>query len=354
MRDYSAMTTLVRDKIQTTSTADFSVAEVNNALSRALVEVSDYHPHVVPITFDMESRTGSDVTATASSLTDSVKKQFVSADATNEKVVHNVTRNTRAVVLTVSSSSVVPLASNLMTADDDYAIYNKQCWNKRQVFIGDVPGYQGVDSVEFPVGQRRNYKIYDRVLEIDTDNVPDSNSNTSVVSVPNNVQALVRFNHPQALPNLSDFKGTVAGTAATVGATTLASSSWQSAGTINIGTELTIENHRTTYIVAASAAIASNTASLEIYPGLEAPATSTWVITIRQTSLDMGDEEIVAKLAAGRLLEDKANKFPNAIPLGGGAVWQNYRVLATSMVNEALLELRRKTTWQTSRRYPTE
>ena len=353
-RAYSAMTTLVVTKLQSSGTSDYSVAEVNNGLVRALAEYSDYRPHIVNVTFELEGRFGTDVTASASALTDTVKGQFLAGDATNEKVIHNTTRNTWAVVLTQSSTSVVTLGMNLMTANDNYKIYNKQCWNHRQINIGDITNYQSIHSVEYPINQRRNFKVYDRVLEVDVDYIPDSNSNTAIVTLPNDMTTLVRFNYPHALPNLTDYAGVVAGTAATVGATTVAMSSLQSAGTINVGTEFTIENHRTTYTVASSATIASNTVAVTIFPALEAVASSTWVVTIKQTSLDPQDEEILATLAAGRIMEDKANKYPNALGIGGGAVWQNFRVLGSSLVNEALTELKRKSPWKTSRRYPTE
>lgn len=348
------MTTLVARQLQSSGTADFTVAEVNDGLTRSLAEYSDYKPHIVNITFDLEGRYGTDTTASASALTDTVKGQFLAADATNEKIVHNITRNTKAVILTQSSTAIVTIGSNLMTANDQYKIYNKQCWNQRQVYIGDVTNYQSIHSVEYPIGQRRNWKIYDSVLEVDVDSVPDSNSNTAIVSIPNNIQTLVRFNYPHALPNLTDWTATF-GATATVSATSISATALQSAGTINQGTEFTIENHRTTYTVATSATIAANTVALTFFPALEAPVSSTaWVLTLRQSTLDPQDEEIIAKLAAGRIMESKANKFPNAISLGGGAVWQNFRVLGQSIVNESLTELKRKTPWRTSRRWPTE
>ena len=354
MRDYAAMTTLVVERLQSSGTADYSVNEVNNGLTQALQEYSGYHPHLAGLTFNLESRFGTDVTASASSLTDSVKKQFVAADATDEKVIHNTSRNTRAVVLTVSSSTVITLGMNLMTANDNYSIYNKQCWNSRQVYVGDVPNYESIHSVEYPIGTRRNWKRYDKVLEIDLDYVPDSNANTAIVTYPNDVTALVRFIQPHVLPNLTDFAGNVAATVA-VGATSISSSAWQSAGTINLGTEFTIENHRQTYIVAGSATIASNTVAISLYPPLEAAVSSTaWVITIRQSSLEPDAEDMIADLAAARIALNKAPLFLRSIGAMGQATVNNFITYGERRLAEVRGRLEASAPPKTSRRYPTD
>jgi len=353
-RDYQAMTTLIREKLQTSSTADFSVSEVNGGLVRALAEYSTHKPHVIPITFALEGRSGTDTTAAASTVTDTVKGHFLAADATNEKIIHNTTRNTKAVVLTQSSTSIVTIATNLMTANDNYRILNKRCWNQKQINIGEVGNHMGIHSVEYPIGQKRNWELYDHVLEVDVDYVPDSNSNTAIVNPPGDTTTLVRFNYVHALPNLTDWAATF-GSTATAAATTLSATALQSAGTISEGTQFTIENHMTVYTVAASATIAANTCAVTFFPGLEAAVSSTaWVLTIRKSSLDNMDEETIATLATGRILESKAIKHANTITYGGGSVWQNVSVLGQSMVAQALTEVKRRTVWKTSRRYPTE
>ena len=163
-RDYAAFTTLITSKLQSAGTADFSVAEVDYQIEECLKEFATYRPHLVPLTFKLESRTGIDVTGTADKLTDSVEAQFVAADATDEKVVHNITDNTWAVVLVQDSTSILSISADIMDANEKYEIYNKRCWNQRQIYIGDIYDHPEIDSVEFPLGTRRNWKLYGDVL----------------------------------------------------------------------------------------------------------------------------------------------------------------------------------------------
>ena len=350
-RDYAAMSTLIATKVQSSGTADFSVAEVDYQIEESLKEITSLQPHILPVTFKLESRSGTDVTGTASKLTDSVKAQFLAADAADEKVVHNTTDNTWAVVLTQDSTSILALSANIMAANEKYEIYNKQCWNKKQIYIGDMPEFTDIHSVEYPIGTRRNWKLYDKVLEVEVDSVPDSDSTLDTLA---DVTVLVRFIKPHLLSQLTDWAGTFAATAAAA-ATSISATALQSAGTIEAGEELTIENHRTTYVVVSSATIASNTAAVSIYPPLESAVASTaWVLTFRKSTLLPEQEDIMASLAAGRLLEMKAPKFLNLPNIGGGNVTGKFQNSGERMVNEALKKLRRGTPPRTKRRYPVD
>ena len=354
MLDYAAATTLIVQRLQSTGTADYSVSEIDNALTYALDELGRYHPHTVPITFKLESRRGTDTVAAASSVTDTVKGQFLSTDPTDEKVIHNITRNTYAVALTQSSTSVITVGMNLMTANDEYRVYNKQCWNERQIYIGDVPNYDQIDSVEYPIGMKRNWKRTGKILELDINRVPDSNANTAIVNIPYNVNCMVRFQQPHALPNLTDWTATLSATAAT-GATTLSATALQSAGTISTGAEFTIENHRLTYVVANSATIASNTVAISFYPPLEAPVSSTaWVLTFEKTSLEPQYEDVVADIAVGRAMINRAPEFVNAINIGGGQVYQNFLATGQTKLADAQARLRKSVPPKTTRRFPTD
>lgn len=302
-RDYAAMTTLVTTKLQSAGTADFSVAEVDYQIEECLKEFAVYRPHLVPMLFKLESRTGTDVTGTASKLTDSVESQFLAADATEEKVVHNTTDNTWAVVLAQDSTSILSLSADIMDANEKYEIYNKRCRNQRQIYIGDIYDSPQIDSVEFPLGTRRNWKLYGDVLELNVETVPDSDSTLTTL---NNVDVLVWFERPHILSQLTDWGGTIAATAAAA-ATAISGSSLQSAGTIEEGEEIHIENLRQLYVVTAAATIAANTAAIGIYPPLEAAVASTaWTFTFRKSSLAPQDEDAFADLVAARLAINKA------------------------------------------------
>ena len=351
-RDYAAFTTLVTTKLQSAGTVDFTVAEVDYQIEECLKEFADFSPHIIPVIFKIESRYGEATATSASSLVDTRaagKGQFLAADATDEKVVHNTTDNTWAVVLSQANTSSIGLSRDIFTINEAYRIYNKRCWNKKQIFIGDVVSFPEIESVEYPIGQKRNWKLLGDVLEIDVDVVDDSDSTQAALP---DVDILVRFKRPHVLSQLTDWVGVLAASAA-VAATAISLSSLQSAGTIEEGEEFYLENQKTLYVVSASATIASSTAVISIYPGLEAAASSTWAITFRKSSLEPKQEEIFADLVAARLAINKAPKYFNAIPLGGGVVWQNFLSWGERRLAEVLGKLRRENPPQTKRRWPT-
>jgi len=342
-RAYSAMTTLVTTKLQSGGTADFSVAEVDFQLEESLKEFSTYRPHLVDVIFKIEGRYGNATETSADNIIDTTKGHFVAADTTTEKVVHNTTDKNYSVILSgtagsFTSTAKVGIAPDNITINDHYEIYNKRCWNHRQVFIGDMPEYENIDSVEYPIGVRRNFRRYDKVLEIDKASIPDTNSNTAVVNSPANADVLIRFNMPHQLSQLTDLSAVVA-SSAIVGATTISGSAFQSAGTIETGSEFNVENHRSTYVIASQTTIASNTAIISFYPPLEAVANTATILTFRKSSLEPDAEEIFAELAAARLMISKAPKFFNAISLGGGVVYQNFLSTGERRLGETLSKL---------------
>ncbi|KKM70027.1 hypothetical protein LCGC14_1444870 [marine sediment metagenome] len=344
---YAAMTTLIREKLQASATADFSVAEINSQIEESLKEVSTYRPHLLDVVFKIEGRYGNATATSADNIVDATKGHFVAADTASEteKVVHNITDSTRAVILggtagSFTSTAQVGIAPDIMAINEHYEIYNKQCWNHRQVYIGDVPEYENVHSVEYPIGTRRNFRLYDRVLEMDINSIPDTNTNTAKVTNLPDENALIRFNMPHQLSQLTDVSAVVASSALSA-ATIISGSAFQLAGTIEVGSEFNVENHRTTYVINAETTIASNTATFSFYPPLEAVADTATVLTFRKSSLEPNVEEAFAELAAARLMINKAPKFFNAISLGGGVVYQNFLNTGERRLSEILGKLRK-------------
>ena len=350
-RDYAAMTTLITTaKLQSAGTVDYSVAEVDYQIEESLKEFPTYKPHMIPILFKIEGRYGDSTSTSADNLVDTTKGHFLAADSTDEKVIHNRTDSKRAVITSFSSTSQVGIAPDIMTISEHYDIYNKQCWNHRQLYIGDVPEYERVHSVEFPVGTKRNFTRYDRVLEIDVTRIPDTNANTVVVSNLPNEDVLIRFNMPHQLNQLTQFTATISATTV-AGATTLACGTMQAAGTVEIGSEFDVPGHRATYIVNAETTIASNTATFSFYPPLEAVANSATVLTFRESSLEPQDEEIFAELVASRLMINKAPKYLNSVNFGGGITYQNFLSAGERRLSETLGKLGRNPP-RVKERYP--
>ena len=343
-RSYAAFTTLVREKLQTTAVADFSVAEINSQIEESLKEFSTYRPHLIPIVFKIEGRYGNTTATDSDDIVDTTKGHFVVADTTTEKVVHNTTDNTYAVILSgtagnFTDTAQVGIAPDIMTINDHYEIYNKRCWNHRQVYIGDVPEYERVYSVEYPIGTKRNFTRYDRIVEIDVSTIPDTNTNTDKVTNQPNANVLVRFNMPHQLSQLTDWEAVVA-SSAVVAATIISGSAFQAAGTIEVGSEFTIENHRSTYIIKSATTIAANTAAISFYPPLEAVANTATILTFRKSSLEPDQEEIFGDLVASRLAINKSPKFFNKIAFGGVQVDKNFLNWGERRLGETLGKLR--------------
>ena len=343
-RSYAAMTTLIDLKLQSSGTVDFSVTEIAHQIEESLKEYSTYNPHLIPIVFKIEGRYGNATSTDADDIVDTTKGHFVVADTTTEKVIHNTTDNTYAVILSgtagsFTSTAQVGIAPDIMAQDEHYEIYNKRCWNHRQIYIGDMLEYENVHSVEYPIGTRRHFKRYDRVLEIDVVRIPDTNANTAVINGLPDDDVLVRFNMPHQLSQLTDLEAVVA-SSALVSATTIAGSAFQSAGTLEVGSEFSVENHRSTYVVASQTTITSNTCVITFYPPLEAAANTATILTFRKSSLEPDKEEIFADLTASRLAINKSPKFFNAISLGGGVVYQHFLNWGERRLGETLGKLR--------------
>jgi len=355
LRDYQAMTTLVVTKLQSAGTADYSVAEVDYQIEESLKEFSNYKSHIVMLPFKIESRYGTDVTGTADKLTDLVKLQFLAVDATNEKVVHNTTDNTWAVVTAHTSTSVLGISDDIMNAGDAYEIYNKKCTNKRQIYIGDIlPQISNIESIEYPLGAKRNWKVcHEGVIEIDVSEVADSNANTAVVSALPNVNVWVRVLRPHILAQMTDWVGAISATSGVKAATTVSVVSLAASASIESGGEFTVATHRQNYIITSSAtANSAGVAAISFYPPFEAAAAAGAVVTFTKSTLKPNEEEVFADLVAARLSINKSPKYFNAISLGGGVVYQNFLTWGERRLGETLSKLRSQSTPKVKERYP--
>ena len=305
--DNAAMTTKVVTILQSAGTMDYAVAEVNSAITDGLKEFAHYQPHIVPLTLPLESRYGTASTTSANNLVDTTKGQLQTTDATDEKVIHNTYDKTWAVITSVASTASVGISRDIFAVTENYKIYNKRCWNEKQLYIGSMPDYVEIDSVEYPIGQKRNFVILNDVLELDVDYVADSNAGSTITQLPD-TDVLIRFNRPHVLTPLTDLEGKMAATAAK-GATTISGSSLQAAGTLTIGDEFYIGGHRTLYTVTTAATIAT-TAAIAFYPPLEADIGSTATTFIfTKSSLSAQQEEPFANLVAARLAISKPMKL---------------------------------------------
>lgn len=336
-RDYAGIISLVEQIYQDTGNVIAGTVEWDFWVEEGLKKFSTYRPHIVDVIFKIESRYGTDVTGASDKLTDTVKDQFLTADATLEKVVHNITDNTWAVVMVRDSGTVLSISNDIMDANEDYRIYNKRCKNSRQIYIGDVIDYLWIHSVEYPLGTKRNWRVMDEVLEIMVDEISDSNF--TLTTLPN-VDVLVRFAKPHKMFQIA---GTITGQVATT--TTAGTLSLKAgtlgAGTIEAGDEFHLENQRFVYTVTSNAPIASNTATIPFFPGLDSDASSTTeVITFRTSTLKPQDEEIFGRLVAARAAMSDSRGFIGAINFGGLNTHRDYIAWKRELYDEVISELR--------------
>lgn len=349
-RTYAQITTLVLQMLQDTTPDIYVAAETGYWIEESLKEVSYYDPHLVPVVFQIESRTGTDTAGTEDELTDTTESQFVDSDATSEKVVHNTTDHTWAVIEGQDSTFVLTLSADIMASGEDYHIYNKRCWNARQIYIGDMAPYLWIDSVEYPIGQKRNWKVYDDVLEIDVAYVADSDSTQTDLP---NVDVLVRFAMPHRLFQIATLIGELTANESKGDTRIAIDGLTQAAGTVvEIGDEFHLENHRTLYTVTADTTLASGCGNINFFPALEAAATNDDDITFTKSTLKPQHEELFCHLVAARcVLSDNIN-YINAINKGGPEVYARFRDWGERKLGEVYSKLDRIAPIKTKRVYP--
>ena len=344
-RTYAEIQDLCEQMLQDTSNATYDTTELGYWIEESLKEFATYRPHLVSVVFQVESRTGSDTAGTSGSLTDTSKGQFVAGDV--GKVVHNTTDDTWAVVETFTSTSVLVLNANIMATGENYEIYNKRCWNKRQIYVGDVTDHLWIDSLEYPIGAKRNWVIYDDVLEIDVSNVRDSDSTLSVLS---KIDVLVRFAKPHRLNQMTDLAGELTANG-TKGDTSIGIDGMGSTELIERGDEFHIEHHRFRYTITVDVTTSGDAATITFYPGLEAAATDNDDIAFVKSTLLPQDEEIFCHLVVARaVLSDNINQI-NAITKGGTSTWRDYQAWGERKLAEVIRKLELISTPRTNREY---
>ncbi len=356
MRTYAQIQDLCEQMLQDTGAATYDVTETGYWIEESLKEFATYEPHIVPVIFKIESRTGTDTAGTTSKLTDTTKTQFLTTDDSDEKVIRNTTDNTwaTATTATASTTTVITLNADIMASGEHYEIYNKRCWNNKQIYLGNPTdirhdSYLRIDSVEYPIGTKRNWKVYGDVLEIDVTNVNDSNLN--VTNLPN-IDVLVRFVKPHRLCQMTDLQGAVQATG-TAGGVAIVAYNFTLTQSAEVGDEFHIANHRTLYTCteAITWSDAVNGNVLYFYPALEASAPKDDVIYFTKSTLKPQHEEIFCHLVAARaVLSDNIN-YINEINKGGPEVYARFREWGERKLGEVLGKLDRISTPRTKRIY---
>jgi len=338
--------------LQDASNAEFGLPEENYGIEEGLKILgrNQNHLNLVPIVFKIESRYGNVSATSTSNLTDTTKSQFVSGDATDEKVVHNITDDTWATISSITSSSVLALNKDIFVSGERYEIYNKRCWNKRQIYIGDVTDYLYIARVEYPVGRPRNWTLLNNnILELDVAYIRDSNSTLTTLQ---EVDVLVWFAKPHVLSQLTDWAGEVnngAGYAA--GVTSIAIDNMGSTEIIEEGEMFTLENQKTIYTITADVTTSANAATISFYPGLEAAVVDDDDITFVKSTLLSDDEANLAEFVVAWLSVYHAPKFFSQIGALGAQTTANYSNWGERRLATVTAKLRGQTGARTTQHY---
>lgn len=306
----------IEQELQDTGNAFWTAAEIGIQLEDALREVAEYDKNELAIIYEFETRTGFDTAGTASKLTDTTETQFRSSDV--DKVIFNRTERTFAIVTAFDSTSVLSLSKDIMNDTDAYTMYNRDCWNARQIYIGDIEDYIGDDHgvlrVEFKIDEQprqyRNFTVEGNVLTVDYDlTIADSKSDDLASRT---VEVRVFFAVRHQVSQLTDLAGAAAG-AESAGATTMDWDGLANSEVIAEDQEFTIASVRGTYRVTAGVTLSGSGATtgngLAFFPPVESAIADDAVITLKDSTLSRSLERIVVELAAARCAKSKAARL---------------------------------------------
>lgn len=327
------ITDRIEQYLQDTGNAKFSTIDINEKIDEVLVEVSLAVPYVSRDIYTIESRFGSCSATSTSNLTDTNKSPFVSTDT--EKIVYNTTDKTWAVIESVTSSSVVALSADIFTVGEGYEIYNKGCWNTKQLNIEDSDDFlwilgavypvQPIFSASPPLRHMRNVRLVNRrnILEIDVGWV----DNSGVSAADKDVH--VYFARQHKLNTMTDLAGTVNGALAVGAKTAILAAVTDADATIYKDTLFTLAlasgiDSRLTYRVTADATISSTAATIYFTPALEAIVATSAVITFIGSTLPPELEPLVVQLACADLLMSWSISKIDEVNKGGASVSDKY------------------------------
>lgn len=343
----------IEQMLQDITNATYDTTELGYWIAEGLKELATYDPHIIPVTYKIEARTGTATTdTTTKTLDDTTNDQFLASDVLYEKVVYNTTDETWATITSYTDADTVGLSADIMVSGEGYKIYNKRCYNSKQVYIGDVGDYLWIEAVEYKCQQSprdfRNWKLYGDVLEIDIDFTPTDGDEVNVY-----------FAKPHRLCQLTDLDGTVyhetPGNSYPVGNIAVVTEDLTNGEWVYVGDEFYIAGHRNPYTCTEDKELsdqADGGSVLYFNPGLEAPAADDAVITFVKSTLKPQHEELFCHLVAARAVLSDNIRHIDAIPTGGPDTWLRYQQWGERKLGEVLGKLDRLSPPRTKRIYP--
>lgn len=310
-RNFVALINDAENLLQDSSNTLFSASDLGEYMENAITELSGYDPHLTLENFKLESRNGTASSTTAGSLVDATETQFLSTDV--DKVIHNLTSNTWAIVTAFTSTSILVLSKDIMVSGDNYEMFNQDSRTVLEIYIGGVIDWigddHGIEWVEYPIqkkiNKRRNFSIEGEVLKIDYGrSIPNSQTTSNILDVG------VWINRRHQVSQLTGLLGALTAGAAE-GATSIAVDGLTGTEVVAENTELTIAGLRGVYRVTDSGGVtlSSGAGTLAIFPPIESAVDNNDVVTFKESTLNPSQERLVSKLCAGRALVSKGNLF---------------------------------------------
>ena len=219
-----------------------------------------------------------------------------------------------------------------MASGEGYEIYNKGCWNSRQINIEDSGDFLSVIGAVYPVSpdlmwsgsmeNMRNVKLLsqNKIAEIDTwfvDNTKDTDADKDV-------HLYLARQHSLNIETDLAGKTTAAGSA---GATTIAVDGFTASGTYYKNSLFyfsTIDavsvNSRLTYRLKSDVTMSTGAGTLSFFPALECDVDNNDDITFIISTLTPDLERVLIDMVTGQILMAEGISKVNAIPIGGVSV----------------------------------
>jgi hypothetical protein len=331
---YTALRDQIESNLRDSANTYFATAELDYDLAQSFRDIASYAKHLVRITYELETRTGTATSTSSGNLVDATNDQFLSTDT--GKRIHNTDDNTWADVISYSDAETVGLSQNIMASGENYEIYNKGCSNNKQINIEDVEDYEWVERVEFPVGCHINADfVTGNILQLGIDFTPDDTADADA-----NKLVYVWFNKRHKVSQLTDFAGAVDFVGGySKGATSMVIDGITTDEVIEEDQEFTLANRPQIYTVTAAVTIASSEATVSFYPGLDADVAEDVVVTFTQSTLNRKEEAMLIEYIVGLAQMNEANVHLPQISTGGTNTYKRYLEAASFRYNNALRQL---------------
>ena len=338
-KSFATLINEIEQELQDPGNALWTAAELAIQMKDALRELSELSPYkVLLVPMEFETRTGMDTAGTSGSLTDTTESQFLSTDV--NKVIFNSSKNTWAIVTGFTSTSILVLSRDIMSENDQYVMFNQDCMDNRQLYLGDLENYVGPDrgvyQVEFPLlrwpRSFRNFEVQDNILTVTYDAPLADSKQENLRSRIVDVNVWVNLMH--FVTELTDLAGTVNSSAASRLGTSFGVDDFGVSDVLVEGQEFTVAGLRGRYRLTADVTMSSGSGTLNFFPPLDNALLSTDVVTLRQSTLDNHLERILVALTAGRAAISKGTELLRASQL---SIAETTQAVATLDTARALL-----------------